>query len=208
MYIRKFRIQNIKRVLREKVLNKTQLGSSKLGEYKQKGLAPARKSLPSKKREGLSVGKDSSLIKSALREKRGVKCADIASAREGVLTHFSRPTFDEKALIYFEKLLRLCKSRNIPVITVCMPRSKYFLDIAEEEEYVTEKELSGKIIQNPKYKDLIFEHLNYLNLYRERDDFFNLNGVELNREKGRKVFSMHLAEDISSIMQTLEVQGE
>ena len=208
MYIRKFRIQNIKRVFRERILNKTHLGSGGPEDYRQQGLVPAGKSSARKKKEGLSVGKDSTLLKSVLRERKAVKCADIASAKEGVLTHFSRPTFDEKALIYFEKFLKLCQSRNLPVITVCMPRSKYFLDIVEEEEYVTGKELSEKIVQNPRYKDLIFEHLNYLNLYRDRDDLFNPNGVELNREKGRKVFSMHLAGDISSIMQALEVQGE
>lgn len=202
-YTRKFHIQNLKRVFRQRVLYKVYPASKKSRGLKQKELAPARKDTYREKQKGLGGGKDTALVKSVLKEKKSIECVDIASVREGVLTHFSRPTFDEKALVYFEKILKLCQSKSTPVITVCMPRSKYFLKVAEEEGYVTEKDLYGKIIHNPIYKDLIYEHLHYLNIYRDRDDLFSPNGVELNRGEGRKVFSMRLAEDINSIMQNL-----
>ena len=129
-------------------------------------------------------------------------CATAEDGVNGVEKHFTHPLFDERALFYFEKILDLCRERNIPLVAVSMPRSKYFLDIASERDYVTEQMLLDKIINNPKYSSIVCEYLNYLSIYRDRDDLFQAEGALLNAD-GRREFTQKIAEDIVPIMNTI-----
>lgn len=186
----RFSIPNIKRFFRQRILGKEPLNAKKT--------LPQEKHSLKRPKVISDVSQSREVDTSPLQKKQ---FANEEDGRIGATKHFSRPVFDKRGIIYFEKILSLCKDRHIPVMTVTMPRSKYFLKFSEEEGYITEAELMKKIIKNPKYKNLICEHLNYLSLYRDKDEFFTPEGAELNKD-GSYAFSARLAEDLSSIIES------
>ncbi|UCG35467.1 MAG: hypothetical protein JSW18_02900 [Candidatus Omnitrophota bacterium] len=204
--IRIFFIQSLKCFIRQRLFSREQVARGEIAAKTKQNLVGKEQAgteeITVKKRQNL-LDKEHTGI-GGIAGKGGKRvCANAEDGLNGVKTHFSRPVFDRRALIYLEKILNLCKSRNISVVAVCMPRSKYFLKFSAE--YVTEDKLLETIVRNPKYENLIFKHLSYLKSYRDKDDFFKPSGVELNRE-GRQAFSVWLAEDISSIIEEIEAQ--
>ena len=77
-------------------------------------------------------------------------------AASGVRKHFSRPTFDSRALSCFEKLLKLCRDRNITVVTVGMPCSEKSMKFIGEYKFVKDGEIESRIVNGPVYRELIY----------------------------------------------------
>lgn len=194
-YGRKFFSSNFKRFIKQR---RIQYGAIKRSVQDKMFGKEETETLEPTKQEELPQAVKSKTEKPAAKPKKTI-CATAEAGAIGVEKHFTEPLFDKRALFYFEKILKLCTQRNIPVVTVSMPRSKYFLDVAREKDYVTEELFLKEIINNPKYKGLIFKHLNYLSIYRDRDDLFQAEGALLNAE-GRREFTKVLADDILPVM--------
>lgn len=184
-YKRKFSFQNMKRFIEKRLSGSGQTVQS------QPTLSANREAAAT-----VAVsGKDSA------QKMRKTVCASAEAGRIGVNKHFTNPIFDSRAIFYLEKMLNMCKDINIPVIAVCMPRSKYFIELSES--FVNEKILDEKILRNFNRAGLIFRRLNYLDIYRDRDELFTPEGAELNAE-GKKDFSTRFVKDIYGIMNAIE----
>jgi hypothetical protein len=178
--------------MKAKLLWRKWLYSTDIGKlhYGRKFLAANMKRFISQK---LIRGKQGSTVGEAREDKKG-RCATPEGGVIGAKKHFSYPIFDGRALYYFEKILHLCRERNVPIFAVSMPRSKYFLKYSER--YVTEDMLMKNIIKNPRYEKFIHRHIDYLAIYRDEDDYFQAEGAMLNK-KGKDALSGKLAEELS-----------
>jgi len=126
----------------------------------------------------------------------------LGTVRHGVERHFSRPVFDDRALIYFTKILDLCLERGVHVVALCMPRSKDFITIMEEEKYISEDEFLRAVVNNPEYSAKIRAHWHHLKDYTDRADLFDKEGVELNKE-GKRVFSERVSEKVKRVLEEI-----
>lgn len=109
-----------------------------------------------------------------------------------------RDVFDEAIIIYFDKILKMCKENNILVVTLQMPVSKDYAEGAAK--YISDKELKQMISKDSFCSEYACRNLDFHNIYFDRDDFFYGEGDHLNR-KGREAFSGLLERQISGIMQ-------
>jgi len=103
---------------------------------------------------------------------------------------------DPVVLAYFEKILLLCKEKNIRVITVQMPLSDHY--IRHAEKFISKNNISD-LLNSPDIKPYLFKNLNHMELYAGRDDYFSWawrDGDHLNSE-GKERFSELLASELS-----------
>ena len=122
------------------------------------------------------------------------------SARVAIPHRFRKKyKFDEGLLIYFEKILVLCQSRGIKVITLSIPVTDYFIKHAEK--YVTRAALYEKAVANPRFSPYIYRHLDYIDFYAKDYALF-WNGDHLNFE-GATIFSKRVASELSKIFEEM-----
>jgi len=107
--------------------------------------------------------------------------------------------FDEGSFAYFEKILVLCHSRGVKVVTLTMPVTDYYIN--HGEKYVTKTALYGKVIANPRFSPYIYRHLDYLDCYAKDHALF-WNGDHLNFE-GATIFSKRVASELSKIFEEM-----
>ncbi len=104
--------------------------------------------------------------------------------------HFEgREAFDSSLLFYFGRLLELCRARGIHVVTLQTPLSRSHL--AQASHYVTSKEVQSQTLK----KGIVDKHLDYQNLFLNRDELFRADGDHLN-EAGARIFSEVLKSDL------------
>jgi len=103
---------------------------------------------------------------------------------------------DPVMLAYFEKIILLCKEKNIRVITVQMPLSDYYIHHAEK--FMTKNDIS-EILKNPEVKPYLSKNLDHMKLYTGRDNYFSWawrDGDHLNSQ-AKERFSELLSSEIS-----------
>ncbi len=108
-----------------------------------------------------------------------------------------RDVYDEAILVYFDKILQMCKENNVWVVTLQMPVSKNYAERAGQ--YIIDKELKQMTSENPAYGRYLYRNLDFHNIYFDRDDFFYSEGDHLN-PKGQEIFSKLLEKQISRIV--------
>ncbi len=118
------------------------------------------------------------------------------SIRRGDYDFDGYNAFDEDSLVYFEKVLRLCKERNITVVTTTLPVTGYYL--RQSSNYINKDIFFAKIINNPRFNKYIYKHLDFLETFSNRYELF-LDVTHLNY-KGSAVFSDLISNSISEIL--------
>ena len=122
-------------------------------------------------------------------------------AREAVQHRFRKKyKFDEGSLTYFEKILVLCHSRGIKVVTLAMPVTDYYIKHAEK--YVTRAALYEKAVANPRFSPYIYRHIDYMDRYAEDHTLFK-DVIHLNY-KGATLFSQRMASELSEVMEQIQ----
>jgi hypothetical protein len=125
------------------------------------------------------------------------------------LTTFRRATtteplkavaLDEDLLLYFHKILVLCKAHNITVVTVSTPLTREYIKTAEKKLYRI-NDIERFIFDNPKYSVLIYRNLNHIGWNPDEKILFK-DGHHLNA-KGRDVFTPILVDELKSIMELI-----
>jgi len=123
------------------------------------------------------------------------------SARVAIPHRFRKKyKFDEGLLTYFEKILVLCHSRGIKVVTLAMPVTDYYIKHAEK--YVTRAALYEKAVANPRFSPYIYRHLDYMDRYAEDHTLFK-DVIHLNY-KGATLFSQRMASELSEVMEQIQ----
>jgi hypothetical protein len=107
--------------------------------------------------------------------------------------------FDEGSLIYFEKILVLCHSRGVKVVTLAMPVTDYYIKHAEK--YVTNAALYERVVAHPRFSPYIYRHIDYMDRYAKDHALF-WNGDHLNFE-GATSFSKRVASELSKIFEEM-----
>lgn len=108
--------------------------------------------------------------------------------------------FDEDLLLYFEKILELCRNNDVKVVALTLPLTDYFLKYSEK--YITEDSLYENVLRNPRYSKYIYKHIDYLeDSYAGNHDLF-LNQDHLNH-KGALKFSKLAAAELSEVMREI-----
>jgi len=121
-------------------------------------------------------------------------------AREAVQHRFRKKyKFDEGSLTYFEKILVLCHSRGVKVVTLAMPVTDYYIKHAEK--YVTRAALYERVVANPRFSPYIYRHIDYMDRYAKDHALF-WNGDHLNFE-GATIFSKLVASELSKIFEEM-----
>ncbi|MCM8776218.1 MAG: hypothetical protein NC930_07730 [Candidatus Omnitrophica bacterium] len=143
------------------------------------------------------LGKNVQEQQKDVREKVYLVSADPVLAERRVYFHLKGyKTFDVDLLLYFEKILKLCRDRRIRVFTVQTPLSQYYLKAAQN--YVTFRDLEEKVLLNPRFQGLIDKNFNYLELFPQKDNYFQRDGDHLNGY-GRDKFSKILAKALDDL---------
>jgi hypothetical protein len=123
------------------------------------------------------------------------------SARQAIPHRFRKKyKFDEGLLTYFEKILVLCQSRGIKVVTLAIPVTDYYIKHAEK--YVTRAALYEKAVANPRFSPYIYRHLDYMDRYAEDHTLFQ-DVIHLNY-KGATLFSQRMASELSEVMEQIQ----
>ena len=123
------------------------------------------------------------------------------SARVAIPHRFRKKyKFDEGLLTYFEKILVLCQSRGIKVVTLAIPVTDYYIKHAEK--YVTRAALYEKAVANPRFSPYIYRHLDYMDRYAEDHTLFK-DVIHLNY-KGATLFSQRMASELSEVMEQIQ----
>jgi len=123
------------------------------------------------------------------------------SARVAIPHRFRKKyKFDEGLLTYFEKILVLCQSRGIKVVTLAMPVTDYYIKHAEK--YVTRAALYEKAVANPRFSPYIYRHIDYMDRYAEDHTLFK-DVIHLNY-KGATLFSQRMASELSEVMEQIQ----
>ena len=113
---------------------------------------------------------------------------------------YGHDIFDKDLLLYFEKILALCQTRGLKVVTLTTPMTDYYIKHAEK--YITQAALYEKIFANPKFSSYIYKHLDYLNLYAKDYALF-VDGDHLSHE-GATLFSKQIASGLSKVMEEIK----
>jgi len=117
--------------------------------------------------------------------------------RKRIIRHFlNHEIFDKRKLLYFQKILMLCKKYQIPLITIQMPHRRDYILFAND--YITIDDIKNNIIENPQYENYIMENINCLNMFNNHDEYF-ANADHLN-EDGRDSLSKFLSNKIYKIL--------
>ena len=111
--------------------------------------------------------------------------------------------FDNNFLLYFEKILKLCKENDIKVFVVTLPVSGSYLE--HSKKYISKNLLYEKVINNPVYNGYIDKYLNLLEIYINHDELF-LNQDHLNYDGALKVSRLIAAEWSKPIKEIIDVQ--
>ena len=98
---------------------------------------------------------------------------------------------DDDFLLYFEKILKLCKDNNVKVFILSLPVSGYYLE--HSKKYINKDLLYRKVIDNPIYSKYIYKYLDLLDIYAKDDDLF-LNQDHLNDKGALKISRLIAAE--------------
>ena len=123
------------------------------------------------------------------------------SARVAIPHRFRKKyKFDEGLLTYFEKILILCQSRGIKVVTLAIPVTDYYIKHAEK--YVTRAALYEKVVANPRFSPYIYRHIDYMDRYAEDHTLFK-DVIHLNY-KGATLFSQRMASELSEVMEQIQ----
>jgi hypothetical protein len=108
--------------------------------------------------------------------------------------------FDEGSLTYFEKILVLCHSRGIKVVTLTTPVTDYYMKHAEK--YVTRAALYERVVANRRFSPYIYRHLDYMDRYAKDHTLFkDLNHLN---HKGATLFSQQMASELSKVMDQIQ----
>jgi hypothetical protein len=102
---------------------------------------------------------------------------------------------DQGLLLYFKKILELCREKNINVVTVSLPMSDYFIELASR--HVTMAHIKTAVIDNPEYHQFICAHFDYTNLLSGRNEMFH-DQNHLNMA-GAAIVSRQLAGDLKNL---------
>lgn len=105
-------------------------------------------------------------------------------------------SFDDIFLLYFEKILKMCKDKNIKVITLSLPETDYYLKYSKK--YVTKDQLYERVLENPRFKKHIDKHLDFLEDAYAADHTIFLNQDHLNY-KGAVKFSKLISSELSAM---------
>jgi hypothetical protein len=123
------------------------------------------------------------------------------SARVAIPHRFRKKyKFDEGLLTYFEKILVLCHSRGIKVVTLSIPVTDYY--ITHAEKYVTRAALYERVVANPRFSPYIYRHIDNMDLYAKNHTLFK-DVIHLNH-KGAIIFSEQIASELSGVMEQIQ----
>ena len=114
-----------------------------------------------------------------------------------------RNVLDNRMLVYFNKILQMCRRNNIAVVTIQMPVSRHYA--RQAGKYLTDEQLSRYILKKCRYSNSLLATLDFRSIYFNRDDFFYAEGDHLT-PKGRQAFSDYLSQQIRTITQQAENQ--
>lgn len=125
-----------------------------------------------------------------------IKNAESNVSEEGALKRLKRHfngqnVLDGDFLLYFEKILKLCKDNNIKVFVVTLPVSKYYLE--NSKKYINKDLLYNRVLNNPAYSKYIYNYLDLLEIYVNYDELF-LNQDHLNHKGAQKVTRLIVSE--------------
>ena len=109
---------------------------------------------------------------------------------------FNQIIFDNRKLVYFDKLLQLCKNHNISVITVQMPHRNDYIEQAKD--FINMKNINNNVLDNPRYKIGILKNIDCYSMFIDHDEYFS-GGDHLN-EEGNDTISKYLSNEINSVL--------
>ena len=109
---------------------------------------------------------------------------------------FNQNIFENKKLVYFDKLLQLCKNHNISVITVQMPHRNDYIE--QSKDFINMKDINNNVLDNPRYKIGILKNIDCYSMFIDHDEYF-LGGDHLN-EEGSDTISKYLSNEINSVL--------
>ena len=112
----------------------------------------------------------------------------VKTARDRAKLHFEdRKPINQEMVLYFNKIINLCRENNIEVITLQMPVSKKYIKFSDEFKEGKELKLKVRdILANSGCKNYDYE-----NLYSAQKSLFWSDGDHLTKE-GAELFTMHL----------------
>jgi hypothetical protein len=114
------------------------------------------------------------------------------------LITFKRPAQD--LLLYYYKTLLLCAEHHVTVVTLSTPVTREYLANAEKKLYHID-DIKRTIFNDPKYRDLIYRHLDYIG-WNPDDKGLYKDGHHLNK-KGRDAFTPVLVPEIETILKEI-----
>ena len=104
--------------------------------------------------------------------------------------------FDKDLMLYFQKILMLCRKNHIKVVTITLPQTNYFLQMMQP--YVKMDQVYEKVILNNEYSPYITKHLDYLEAMPDNHYLF-ANGNHLNHN-GALIISGRVSKEINQLM--------
>jgi hypothetical protein len=107
---------------------------------------------------------------------------------------------DKDLMLYFDKILILCKEHHVAVVTISMPLRRETIDRFEERLYKIEY-IRKAVFHDSIYGSYIYEDLDYLFWNPDKKEIY-LDGYHLN-ETGKDVFSRVLSKKFFELMQGL-----
>jgi len=113
------------------------------------------------------------------------------TSKERVNLHFGdRKPINQEMVLYFNKIIDLCRENNIEIITLRMPVSDEYIKFSDEFKEGRElKEKVRDILTNSGCKNYDYE-----NLYSAQKFLFWSDGDHLTKE-GAEIFTMHLKDE-------------
>ena len=112
----------------------------------------------------------------------------VKTARDRAKLHFEdRKPINQEMVLYFNKIIDLCRENNIEIITLQMPVSKEYIKFSDEFKEGKELKLKVRyILANSGCRNYDYE-----NLYSAQKSLFWSDGDHLTKE-GAELFTMHL----------------
>lgn len=131
---------------------------------------------------------------------------DEATAIKRVKREFEgNDIFDENTLLYFKKILELCRDHGVTVVTLTLPVTDQYLK--HSAKYVNKEMIYQKIFMDPSYSRMIYRHLDFLDekYGREHDLFLNQDHFNY---KGALKFSRMIAAECSAVLREIQAGAD
>ena len=112
--------------------------------------------------------------------------------------HFKNSNpYDKDLILYYLKILELCKKNNILLLALHLPLSNEYSN--EASKYVNIPELKHKLFLSEPYSEYIYKYFDYEKLYENDQALFKSNGDHIT-SYAAAMFSQMLAQEIAGVM--------